>query len=213
MPTRGHGRPTALPSTNERLLRCNLRWVDGIRGPHKVEHAMVFGPSGGSGRPDLNRRHLAPKTRGSRRYRAHRERGDPLDITALRADPILAQDAKLPGHLASPRRPSSTRAHRTSLRGYTNLGCRASGSILIELLDEVPMLLGHPSIILAIGPLGPRRPDVRPLENTCLCGIARIATLVSDTDGTHETGGFALSSKIFGLAATSLREIIDLGYA
>ena len=106
-----------------------------------------------------------------------------------------------------------TQGQPTLLVVGANLGRRALGSISIELLDEVPICLGHPSIILAIGPLGPRRPNVRALENTCPCGIARIAALVIDTDGIHETGGFALSSKIFGLAATSLREIIDLGYA
>ena len=90
---------------------------------------------------------------------------------------------------------------------------RFVGLISIELLDEIPICLGHPSIILAIGPLGPRRPNVRALENTCPCGIARIATLVIDTDGIHETGGFALGSKISWLAAISLREIIDLGFA
>ena len=104
-----------------------------------------------------------------------------------------------------------TQGQPTLLVVGANLGRRALG--LVELLDEVPMFLGHPSIILAIGPLGPRRPNVFALENTCLCGIARIATLVGDTDGIHATGGFALGSKIFGLAATSLREIIDLGYA
>jgi len=101
-------------------------------------------------------------------------------------------------------------AHSTMASMSSWLG---AGFLSIELFDEIPIRLGHPSVILAIGPLGPRRPNVRALEDTCLCGIARIATLVVDTDGIHETGGFALGSKIFGLAAISLREIVDLGYA